>query len=286
MDFNGIMGNLIASAIYTLLGIIVFWIFRNPNKKSKMFITTTNSIKHVQIINLPPKVTEIRNVNSRGLSNEWIIIPIIASLILTYLSLVYRSEIINFGYITFSFGLIISILIIYGVNKVATLQELPWKDKMGLFFPIVYWCIFLIINMNLDSPIISDANINNVEQVIVNGGWNGLFGRFFNILSTNHPEFMTITLKVVGIGLLYLTLISTIKFQLFFVLNWVVNVKNNGEVNGFIMWCYKRTFIYKFNSYILGIVFALLFSFIFINGFPYLVIPDLNKVTLIMFQGI
>lgn len=286
MSFDGIMGNLIASAIYTLLGIIVIWIFRTPNKKNEVAATTiNNSIKHIQIINLPPKIMETRKVNS-DIPREWLIIHIIASLILIYLSLVYRNEIINFGYITFSFGLIISILIIYGVHKVAILQELPTKDKMGMFFPLVYWCMFLIVNMSLSSPIISNSNIDNAEQFIKTGGWHGLIGRFFNVSSTYHQEFITIMLKFFGIGLLYISLIWIIRFQLFFVLNWIVNVKNKGDTNSCIMWMYKRLFIYKFTNYIIATICMLLISFILINGFVYLIVPGINKITLAVFQGI
>ncbi|SFI35658.1 MULTISPECIES: hypothetical protein [unclassified Bacillus (in: firmicutes)] len=279
MDFNGIMGNLVASAIYTLLCFLVAWIFQTRQNKNEVAASTVNPTQYIQIINFPPqKHTHIRT-SSNGTPSEWGILLIIAFMLLTYLSLVYKSQIINFGYITFSFGVIISILIIYGVQKVVKIPELPIKDKIGLFFPVIYWCIFLVININLGSPIISDSNIKNVEQVIVNGGWDGLGIRFFNISSTANKEFLTIILKFLGLGLLYISWVYMIRFQLFFILNWVVNIKNRGQVNSFIMWFYRRTFIYNVTGYIFQIIFILLFSFVFVNGFVYLILPNIQEFT-------
>ncbi|MEK7019301.1 hypothetical protein [Bacillus sp. FSL R9-9410] len=85
--------------------------------------------------------------------------------------------------------------------------------------------------------------------------------------------------KFFGIGLLYISLIWIIRFQLFFVLNWIVNVKNKGVANSFIMWMYRRLFVYKFTNYIIATTCMLLIAFILINGFLYLVVPDLNKIT-------
>ncbi|MEC2705208.1 hypothetical protein P9Z39_05490 [Bacillus thuringiensis] len=93
-------------------------------------------------------------------------------------------------------------------------------------------------------------------------------------------------LKFFGIGLLYISLIWIIRFQLFFVLNWIVNVKNKGDTNSCIMWMYKRLFIYKFTNYIIATICMLLISFILINGFVYLIVPGINKITLAVFQGI
>ncbi|MDC2864670.1 hypothetical protein [Bacillus sp. BP-3] len=277
MDFNGIMGNLVASAIYTLLCFLVAWIFQTRQKKNEVAATIVNHTQHIQIINFPPQKTTHIRTSSNGTSSEWVILPIIAFMLLTYLSLVYKSQIINFGYITFSFGVIISILIIYGVQKVVEISELPIKDKIGLCFPVVYWCIFLVININLGSPIINDSNIKNVEQIIVTGGWSGLGIRFFNIPSTANKEFLTIILKVSGLGLLYISWIYMIRFQLSFILNWVVNIKNRGQANSFIMGFYRRTFIYNVNGYTFLIICTLLLSFVFVNGFIYLILPNMQE---------
>ncbi len=290
MDFQSIFGGLISSAIYSLLTFLVALIFlKKPANQNSNESNTGNPIYIQNIEQIINVVSQEENSKKQKKSTAntdesvFQIVSLIVFLVLIVIYSKYNNQIVQFGYISFGFGSVISILILVSVNQQVYFRQLPFEFKLYLIVPIICWFLFLLSVFLIPHPIFTGEYTQQLQTELAKNGFDGIFTKILNIASKNGISFTYLALKIFGLITLLLSLIMNLKLIISFAIKWVIIIKRSGNTDGFIGSAYKRTKIKNIGRYTINILTLHAISILSISGiFIYvfdLLYKSLSKLT-------
>jgi hypothetical protein len=259
------MGNLVASAIYSIITIVVTVVFvkkpKAPNNNSDIDfgktqgmvnVSNNNAINTTVQINRYYIKNETKNVSTKKPTSGdedtiWLYLfgGIFIFALLTFLFSTYKSQIIQIGYITFGFGIVLSTSIFVSVIKQIPFNKLNTDNKISVVFPLIYWFLLLIITFSISHPLRTGVITAFIENDMVKNGLHGLIPRFMDFFTKDSTSCAYIIFRAIGVVLIILSLFLNLWFIAFFTFKWIIHIKKQGIVKGISGWFYRKLFIHK-----------------------------------------
>lgn len=291
MNFDSIMGNLIASAIYSILTAIVIRVLYKksesdlqyneyPRERNPELYSTVNQNTTLKINNYYRSNHYANNPSNHAEDEFWLytVGGLVIFALLTFTFSKFKAQIIEFGYITFGFGLLISLLILIAVIKQTHYSELNLHNKIAVTYPVFFWLMFWLNIYNVGNPLMTGNKSVFIEGAIISGGTKGLFSRFWELFSKNPISCYYIIFRAIGVILLIVGLTLMVWMILQFVLKWKIQI-NQSKSNILLEWVYRKLVIRNMLNFAIANAVVVTTSFLLTSGLLIGIVQKVSDLT-------